>query len=77
MATASTAQAVKLLANQISTFSGSEDDDIEVWIRKVERIASIYGVHDGVRCILLAASSKLTKNAREWFDLDDWQINNS
>ncbi|XP_018405472.1 PREDICTED: uncharacterized protein LOC108781856 [Cyphomyrmex costatus] len=75
LASASPAQAVKLLANQISVFSGTEDDDVEVWIRKVERVASIHGVQDGVT--LLAASSKLTKNAREWFDLDDGQINDS
>ncbi|KYN22689.1 hypothetical protein ALC57_04904, partial [Trachymyrmex cornetzi] len=56
MASASPAQAVKLLANQISVFAGTEDD-IEV--------------------TLLAASSKLTKNAREWFDLDDGQVNDS
>ncbi|KYM99954.1 hypothetical protein ALC62_09289 [Cyphomyrmex costatus] len=75
LASVSPAQAVKLLANQISVFSGTEDDDVEVWIRKVERVASIHGVQDGVT--LLAASSKLTKNAREWFDLDDGQINDS
>ncbi|KYN38486.1 hypothetical protein ALC56_07132 [Trachymyrmex septentrionalis] len=34
MASASPAQAVKLLVNQIS-FSGTEDD-VEAWIRKVE-----------------------------------------
>lgn len=69
MASASTAQAVKLLANQISTFSGTEEEDVELWIRKVERVATIHGVQDGVT--LLAASSKLNKSAREWFDLDD------
>lgn len=75
MASASPAQAVKLLANQISVFSGTKDDDIEGWIRKVERVASIHGVQDGVT--LLAASNKLSKNAREWFDLDDGQVNDS
>ncbi|XP_067212248.1 uncharacterized protein [Linepithema humile] len=68
MATMPTAQAVTLLASQIPYFSGSEDDNVDLWLQKVERVARIHGVADEV--ILLAVSSKLTKLARDWFDLN-------
>ncbi|KYN05598.1 hypothetical protein ALC62_03469 [Cyphomyrmex costatus] len=75
LGTYTSAQAVKLLANQIPAFHGSEDEDIESWIRKIEYVATIHGVNEGVK--LLATSSKLSENARDWFDLDNGQINSS
>jgi len=62
------AQAITLLASQIPTFSGKEEEDIEMWIKKVEYVAYAHGVHDTVK--LFAAISKLNKHARDWFDLD-------
>lgn len=34
-----TAQAISLLSTQIPLFSGGEDDNIELWLEKVERVA--------------------------------------
>ena len=65
--TVSTGQAVKLLSTQIPEFDGSEESDVELWIQKVEHIATIHRVSQDT--VLLAASSKLIKNARKWYDL--------
>ncbi|XP_024880065.1 uncharacterized protein LOC112459926, partial [Temnothorax curvispinosus] len=73
-----TAYAVKLLTTQIPEFAGTEEEKIETWIQTGERIAQIHAVSDDV--LLLAASSKLVKNAKRWFDLnvttliESWQI---
>ncbi|XP_024881129.1 uncharacterized protein LOC112460599, partial [Temnothorax curvispinosus] len=73
-----TAHAVKLLTTQIPEFAGTEEEKIETWIQTGERIAQIHAVSDDV--LLLAASSKLIKNAKRWFDLnvttliESWQI---
>lgn len=63
-----TAQAITLLASQIPQFNGLEEDEVDVWIRKIELIASAHGVTDSIK--LLAAVSKLSKHARDWFDMD-------
>lgn len=60
--------AVKLLASQIPNFSGSEEDNLEIWLRRVDHAAQVHGVHESVKAI--AATSKLMKNAREWFEID-------
>ncbi|KMQ90234.1 retrovirus-like pol polyprotein, partial [Lasius niger] len=67
ISSASTAQAVKLLSTHIPDFSGSEDEDVDSWIHTVERVAQIHGVPNDV--LLLAATGKLKKTARKWFDL--------
>lgn len=68
-------QAVSLLASQTPSFSGHEDEDVELWVRRVDRAALIHRVPDTV--ILLAATSKLQKHARSWFDLDTGPITDS
>lgn len=73
LTTLPTAQAIKFLATQIPSFSGNEDDNVDLWLEKVERVAHIHGVTSEV--ILLAVSSKLTKTARDWFDLNTGTIN--
>lgn len=60
------AQAVSLLASQIPAFSGLDQEDVALWIRKIEFTANVHRVSDDVK--LLAATSKLQKNAKEWFD---------
>jgi len=62
------AHAVTLLASQIPVFSGLEEEDIELWIRRVELAASVHGVSDNIT--LLACTSKLQKYARDWFDYE-------
>ncbi|KYN17143.1 hypothetical protein ALC57_10582 [Trachymyrmex cornetzi] len=69
------AQAITLLASQIPTFDGSEDEDVEVWIRRVEHIAVGHGVSESVT--LLAATSKLLKLARDWFYMEEGQTTHS
>lgn len=71
----STVQAVKLLASQLPAFGGTEDEDVEIWIQKVESVSEIHAVADEVS--LLAATSKLIKSARRWFDLSTGSINRS
>lgn len=64
---------VNLLASQLPEFSGKEDDDIELWIQKVERVAHIHGASQDM--MLLASSSKLVKSARKWFELGTGTMN--
>lgn len=73
----SSAQAVNLLATQIPEFSGAEGEIIEVWLRRINKVAEIHVASDGVK--YLAATSKLKGAARKWFEmgsgemLESWQ----
>lgn len=69
---ASPAQAVTLLAPQIPEFTGTEEDNVQIWVQRVTKVAQIHGAPDDVT--FLAASSKLTKTARRWFDLSTGQM---
>jgi len=61
--------ATKWLAAQISEFGGTEAENIGAWTRRVDKIAEVHGAADNV--ILLAASSRLVKDARRWYDLQE------
>lgn len=65
--TTSSANAVSLLASQIPEFSGAEEENVRLWIQRVEKVSQIHRSAKDVT--LLAASSKLTKIARKWYDL--------
>lgn len=69
------AQAVKMLASQLPAFGGTEKEDVEIWIKKIEKVAQIHRVSDEVT--LLAASDKLVKTARRWLDLGTGTVNQS
>ncbi|KMQ83125.1 hypothetical protein RF55_20865 [Lasius niger] len=58
---------VKALASQIPEFAGLDDDNVHAWVRRVDKVAQVHSVADG--SILLAASSRLTKSARRWYDV--------
>jgi len=58
---------VSWLATQIPEFSGSESENIGTWMRRVNQVAGVHGASDGVT--LLAASSKLTKSAKTWYEV--------
>lgn len=60
------ANAVTVLALQIPEFSGSDEDNIVHWIQRVDRVAMVHRASSEV--ILLAASSKLRKEAKKWYD---------
>ncbi|XP_036147302.1 uncharacterized protein LOC118647152 [Monomorium pharaonis] len=64
--------AVKWLATMLPEFSGFEDENVNVWMRRVNKAALVHGATDGVT--LLAAASKLTKFARKWFEAKDDEV---
>lgn len=64
--TVATAQAVKLITMQLPDFDGADSSDVELWLNRVEKVASLHGASAEVT--FLAASSKLVKNAKRWFD---------
>lgn len=61
------ANAVMLMGTQIPEFGAGDEENAQTWVQRVERAARIHGATDDV--ILLAASSKLTKAARRWYDV--------
>ncbi|KYN09358.1 hypothetical protein ALC57_18534 [Trachymyrmex cornetzi] len=61
------ANAVSTLSRQIPEFGGSEEENVLVWVQRAERVARVHGAPDEVT--LLAASSKLVKSAKRWYDL--------
>ncbi|KMQ84611.1 hypothetical protein RF55_17460, partial [Lasius niger] len=63
----SSGSAVQALAHQIPEFAGSDDDNVLSWVKQVDKVAQVHGATDGAT--LLAASSKLTRSARRWFDV--------
>ncbi|KMQ93098.1 hypothetical protein RF55_6825 [Lasius niger] len=65
----SSGNAIQALASQIPEFAGKEEDNIRTWVRRVEKVAQVHGVSDGVA--LLAASSRLAGSARRWFDVQN------
>lgn len=72
---ASTGNAIKFLSSQIPSFSGTEDEDIDIWIEKIETVAELHGLSSVV--MLSAATSKLSKTARKWFDFSTGPVNKS
>lgn len=64
--------AVSLLASQIPEFAGDTDDNVQRWIQRVEIVARAHKANDDV--ILLAATSKLTKSAKDWFDIQSGSV---
>lgn len=61
------ANAVQLLAPQLPEFGGTEEENIRLWVQRVDRVAQIHRAPDDV--VLLAASSKLIKAAKQWYNL--------
>lgn len=59
---ASLAHAVTLLASQIPDFNGTKEENVRLWVQKVNKVAQIHGALDDVT--LLAASNRLGKDAR-------------
>jgi len=68
---------IQAIASQIPEFAGTEDDNILAWVRRVDKVAQVHRTSDGMT--LLAASSRLVKSARRWFDVqaddavESWQ----
>ncbi|KMQ86177.1 hypothetical protein RF55_14922 [Lasius niger] len=66
---------VKFLTNYIPTFGGSEEENIRLWIEKIENSAEVHGLSQAT--MLTAAISMLTKTARRWLDLQSSVVNRS
>ncbi|KYQ56120.1 hypothetical protein ALC60_04960 [Trachymyrmex zeteki] len=60
----SSSHAISLLASQIPEFGGQEAENVQLWIQRVEKVASIHKVSPDIT--LLAASSRLVKLAKRW-----------
>jgi len=55
------------LATQIPEYGGSDKENVTTWVRRVDQVTGVHGASDGVT--LLAASSKLTKSAKTWYEV--------
>ncbi|KMQ81629.1 hypothetical protein RF55_25708, partial [Lasius niger] len=64
---ASAGQSVKFLSSLIPAFGATDEEDVELWLEKIESVADIHSLPHVV--MLSAATAKLTKTARRWFDL--------
>ncbi|KYN17781.1 hypothetical protein ALC57_09934 [Trachymyrmex cornetzi] len=67
LSTIPTSHAVSLLATQIPEYGGQETENVQLWIQRVEQVARIHEVHSDVT--LLAASGKLVKLAKRWYNI--------
>lgn len=69
---------VPVIASQISEFGGTETENVKLWVQRVNQIARVHNARDSI--VLLAATSKLTGEARRWYDfqigpvLESWEI---
>ncbi|XP_011859423.1 PREDICTED: uncharacterized protein LOC105556919 [Vollenhovia emeryi] len=71
----SSTNAARFLAAQIPQFGRSEEENVELRVEKIESIAEAHILPPVAR--LSAATIKLTKAARRWFDLSPGSINKS
>ena len=72
---AATAQSTKFLASQIPVFGALEDEDVELWVEKIESVANMHNLSQVV--MFSAATTRLVKTARRWFDISTGDINRS
>ncbi|KMQ89733.1 hypothetical protein RF55_10607 [Lasius niger] len=72
---ASAGQSVKFLSSLIPAFGATDEEDVELWLEKIESVADIHSLPHVV--MLSAATAKLTKTARRWFDLSPGEVNRS
>lgn len=65
--------ATKFLSSQTPQFGGTEEENVEIWIEKIESVAKIHGFSQGV--LLSVAVTRLVKTARRWYDYNTRIIN--
>jgi len=63
---------IKWLSSQIPEFGGTEDENVHAWTARVDRVALIHGATDAA--VLLAASSRLVKNAKKWYEIQQGEV---
>lgn len=61
-----TANAVNVLSPLIPEFGGTEEENVKLWIQRIDEVYKIYEVPDNI--IFLVAINKLVNLARYWFD---------
>jgi len=61
------ANTVNHLALQIPEYGGSEEENVRLWIQRVDRVSQIHNAPDDVT--MLAATSKLTNVTRKWINM--------
>ncbi|CAL1683820.1 unnamed protein product [Lasius platythorax] len=52
--------------------NSSDDENVVVWTQRVDKVARVHGATDDVT--LLAASGKLTKTAKAWYDIQSGEV---
>lgn len=67
-----TGNIIAWISLQIPEFSGAENDNVRAWTKRVDKVAQVHGAGDGT--MLLAASSKLTKSAKRWYEIQDGNV---
>lgn len=68
----SPAQAVSLLAPQIPEYGGTDEENVQIWTQRVNRVVQIHIASDDV--VLLAASGILTKLAKQWYKMQNGNV---
>ncbi|CAL1680825.1 unnamed protein product [Lasius platythorax] len=72
---AATGQSIKFLSQAITHFGGTENENVTLWLEKIESVAVNHQLSPMVK--LSAATAKLNKVARKWFDLSTGDVNKS
>lgn len=72
ISTSTPAQAVSLLTPQIPEFGGTDDENVQIWTQRVDRVAQVHRAPNDV--VLLAASAKLTKLAKRWYEMQQGRV---
>lgn len=63
---------VKWLASQVPEFGGSDEENVQAWVNRIDKVAQVHGATDAV--VLLAASSRLSKSARKWYEIQTGEV---
>ncbi|XP_029163451.1 uncharacterized protein LOC114934906 [Nylanderia fulva] len=52
--------------------SGTDEENVHIWSQRVDRVAQVHHASEDV--VLLAASSKLTKLAKQWYEMQSGHV---
>lgn len=67
--------AAKFLESRIPQFGGTEEENVELWLEKIEGIAQAHALPS--IAMMSAAVAKLMKDARKWYDMSPSSINDA
>lgn len=63
---------VKWLASQIPEFGGTEEENMAAWVSRMNKVALVHNASDAAT--LLAASSRLVKGAKKWYEIQNGDV---